>query len=309
MNKGLFNRNPLSVKAVDDVSFDLNSGETLGIVGESGCGKSTLGRTMLQLHQPTGGEVFIDGENFFDLTGDKLFQKRKEFQIIFQDPYASLNPRMTVYEIIKEPMDIHNVHKPEDRLDKVIEIMKTVGLRQDVINRYPHEFSGGQRQRIGIARTLALNPKIIIADEPVSALDVSVQSQVLNLIKKLQKEFGISFIFISHDLAVIQHICHNVGVMYLGKIVEKADTETLFKSPKHPYTKALLSAIPIPDPNRKSKRLILEGDVPSPINPPSGCPFHPRCPEATEQCKTAVPQLRKISQKGAPDQEVACHLV
>ena len=288
---GFFRRTVAHVKAVDSVSFEVHPGKTLGVVGESGCGKSTLGRALLRLQEATDGRVLYKGVDICGLEAKELVPMRKHMQIIFQDPFASLNPRSTVFEIIEEPLVTHKIGTPKERFDKVVKLMELVGLRSQVMHRYPHEFSGGQRQRIGIARALALEPSFIVADEPVSALDVSVQSQVLNLIKDLQKNLGIAFMFISHDLAVVQHISHQVAVMYLGKIVEKAPTAQLFKNPKHPYTRALLSAIPKPDPEAKNERIILEGDVPSPISPPSGCPFHTRCREAREDCKTRVPKL------------------
>lgn len=296
-----------NVKAVDDVSFVLQKGKTLGVVGESGCGKSTLGRAILRLHEPTDGQVVFEGKDITQLSHEEMVAMRREMQIIFQDPFASLNPRLTVFQIIVEPLEIHDIGTPEERYDKVCSLMDLVGLRRQYMHRYPHEFSGGQRQRIGIARALTMNPKFIVADEPVSALDVSVQSQVLNLIRKLQQEFGISFLFIAHDLAVVQHICDHVAVMYLGRMVEKAKAEDLYKSPKHPYTQALLSAIPQPDPNRNIDRIVLEGDVPSPINPPSGCPFHNRCIHVKEICKAVVPP---VINTGTAENEhiVRCHL-
>lgn len=304
---GLFRRVTGHVKAVDGVSFSLDRGKTLGIVGESGCGKSTLGRAILRLQEATSGEVKLDGSDLYKLGQDQLVARRRDMQIIFQDPFASLNPRFTVFELIIEPLNTHKIGTPKEREAKVIELMELVGLRREVRYRYPHEFSGGQRQRVGIARALALEPKLIVADEPVSALDVSVQSQVLNLIKDLQDRFGISFLFIAHDLAVVQHISHDVGVMYLGRMVEHAPTEALYSNPKHPYTQALLSAIPVPDPTIKNKRTILEGDVPSPINPPSGCPFHTRCPMAMARCKSDVPEFKNHGTSAAPH-FAACHL-
>lgn len=304
---GLLRTTVANVKAVDGVSFQLQKGQTIGVVGESGCGKSTLGRAILRLQDATEGKVNYEGQDIYQLTTKEMVAMRKHIQIIFQDPYASLNPRSTVFEIIEEPFVIHKIGTQAERREKVVELMELVGLRAQVMHRYPHEFSGGQRQRIGIARALALNPSFIVADEPVSALDVSVQSQVLNLIKDLQDRFGIAFMFISHDLAVVQHISHSVAVMYLGRIVEKASTDNLYKTPKHPYTQALLSAIPTPNPRHKSDRIILTGDVPSPIDPPSGCPFHTRCHKAQDICKTTVPQLKNI---GSPDDphEVSCLL-
>ncbi|MBT8093089.1 MAG: dipeptide ABC transporter ATP-binding protein [Gammaproteobacteria bacterium] len=286
---GLFHRVQAHVRAVDGVSFELQRERTLGLVGESGCGKSTLGRAVLRLTEPTGGEVRLNGEDLVGLSKQQLKAKRREMQIIYQDPYASLSPRRLIGDTIREPLDVHGIGTPAERRQKVYELLDIVGLRKQVLSRYPHEFSGGQRQRIGIARALALNPSFIVADEPVSALDVSVQSQVLNVIARLQREHGISFLFISHDLAVIQHVSDDVGVMYLGRLVEHASSVDLYRDPKHPYTRALMSAIPVPDVRQKSKRIVLGGDVPSPMNPPSGCPFHPRCPDAMPQCKEIVP--------------------
>ena len=304
---GLLRKTVANVKAVDGVSFNLESGKTLGIVGESGCGKSTLGRAILALQPATGGKVRFQGKDIYELDPDHLVSMRRNLQIIFQDPFASLNPRSTVLEIIEEPLVIHKVGTQAERRAKVVELMELVGLRPQVMHRYPHEFSGGQRQRIGIARALALDPKFIVADEPVSALDVSVQSQVLNLVKDLQEKFGIAFLFISHDLAVVQHISHEVGVMYLGKLVEKASTQKLYDGPKHPYTEALISAIPKPDPKAHQGRIVLEGDVPSPINPPAGCPFHTRCPKVMDKCKVDVPEFVNIGEKSGPH-HVRCHL-
>ena len=304
---GLFRRVVATVKAVDGVSFELASHRTLGLVGESGCGKSTLGRAVLRLHEPTSGEVFLEGTDICKLDQEDLKKRRRDMQIIYQDPYASLSPRRLIGQTIREPLDVHNIGKPEDRQRRVEELLEIVGLRKQVLSRYPHEFSGGQRQRIGIARALALNPKFIVADEPVSALDVSVQSQVLNVISKLQRDHGISFLFISHDLAVIQHVSDDVGVMYLGQIVEFADSASLYRDPKHPYTRALMSAIPIPDAKKRSKRIILGGDIPSPMTPPSGCPFHTRCKEAMPQCSQVVPQRVNAGTADKPHY-VSCHL-
>ncbi|MGF1761040.1 dipeptide ABC transporter ATP-binding protein [Photobacterium sagamiensis] len=294
-------------KAVDDVSFTIERGKTLGLVGESGCGKSTLGRCVLRLYEPTSGEVKLEGVDISQLTGRQLKAMRRDIQIIFQDPYASLNPRMTIHEILREPLDTHKIGTEDEREAKIAEVMAIVGLRPQVLNRYPHEFSGGQRQRIGIARALVLEPKFIVADEPVSALDVSVQAQVLNLIAELQEKKGISFLFIAHDLGVVQHICDEVGVMYLGRIVEKAPAEVLYRNPKHPYTQALLSAIPIPDPKASKESMKLQGDVPSPLSPPSGCTFRTRCPQASSRCKKERPNAHNTGEQGT-EHLVACHL-
>lgn len=304
VRKGLFGQKKSFVKAVDDVSFTINKGETLGLVGESGCGKSTTGRLLLQLLQPTEGKILFEGEDLSTLNKKEIQTARKNFQMVFQDPYASLNPRMKVKEIIMEPMIIHGY----DRVTmekRVRELLNIVGLSAFHGDRFAHEFSGGQRQRIGIARALAINPKLIIADEPVSALDVSIQSQILNLLKDLQKEFDLTYLFISHNLSVVEHISDRVGVMYLGRVVEIADKETLYRQPKHPYTKSLLSAVPIADPKLKRERIILKGDIPSPTNPPSGCTFHTRCPLATDICRQKAPQLRLVDD----GQYVSCHLV
>jgi peptide/nickel transport system ATP-binding protein/oligopeptide transport system ATP-binding protein len=304
---GFFRRVVGQLKAVDDVSFSIPKGHTFGLVGESGCGKSTLGRAILRLHEPTDGQIKLGDTDITALNRKELVARRKDMQIIFQDPYASLSPRRTVMQTLLEPLEIHHIGDAGSRKKKVLELLDIVGMRANVLHRYPHEFSGGQRQRIGIARALTLDPKFIVADEAVSALDVSVQSQVLNLIARLQRELGISFLFISHDLAVVQHISHEIGVMYLGKLVEVASSTDLYKEPRHPYTKALLSAIPMPDPDARGNRMILQGDVPSPLNPPSGCPFRTRCPEAMEVCAQSMPELKNIKDEGTPHQ-VACHL-
>ena len=290
------------VRAVDGVSFDIICGETLGLVGESGCGKSTVGRCLLRLIEPTSGEVLFENQNIVGLGKRELQKLRREMQIIFQDPYASLNPRLNIFSIVSEPLKIHGIGNKSEQKARVADLLKKVGLDENYMFRYPHEFSGGQRQRIGIARALALNPKLIIADEPVSALDVSVQAQVVNLLQDLQAEFGLTYLFISHGLAVVEHISRRVAVMYLGKIVEIADSKELYENPLMPYTKALLSAIPVPNPKIKRDRIVLKGDVPTPINPPSGCRFRTRCPWAIEECAQIVPDLREIR----PNHFVAC---
>ncbi|WII72219.1 dipeptide ABC transporter ATP-binding protein [Bdellovibrio sp. 22V] len=293
---GIFSREVASVKAVQGISFELKKGETLGLVGESGCGKSTLGRCLIRLHDTTSGKIIYNGKDITHIQGEELRDMRKKMQIIFQDPFASLNPRMTIGAVLEEPLIIHNLYESaKDRQDRIHELIDLVGLRREHLNRYPHEFSGGQRQRVGIARALAVNPELIVCDEPVSALDVSIQAQVINLLMELQQKLGLTYIFIAHDLKVVEHVSTKVAVMYLGKIVEMAEAEELYRNPKHPYTKALMSAIPVPDPRRKDERIILTGDVPSPINPPSGCHFHPRCPMAIEDCKTIVPPLEQKS--------------
>lgn len=299
---GLFQRVVAWVKAVDDVTFTVKEGETLGLVGESGCGKTTVGRTMLYLLEPTAGSVEFDGTDVFSLRGARLKEMRRNMQIIFQDPYSSLDPRMTIGESVAEGLKIHGIGTATERHELVIDTLKKVGLEDYHSKRYPHEFSGGQRQRIGIARALALRPKFIVADEPVSALDVSIQSQVLNILRDLQSEFNLTYLFIAHNLSVIEHISDRVAIMYLGKVVELASREELFSNPLHPYTQALMSAIPIPDPRIRRQRIILPGDVPSPLNPPSGCRFHPRCPVVMDHCSSQEPKLIEVS----PGHYTAC---
>jgi len=299
-----FSRAKTFVQAVVGVNLSIRRGETLGLVGESGCGKSTLGRLILRLEEPTEGQIFFENEDILQYDSERLRQLRREMQIIFQDPYSSLNPRKTVGSIIGEPLIIHRMGTKKEREERVLKLLEVVGLRPEHINRYPHEFSGGQRQRIGIARALALNPKLIIADEPVSALDVSIQAQVLNLLEDLQGEFHLTYLFIAHDLSVVEHISDRVAVMHLGRIAELAQSEELYRDPKHPYTQALLSANPVPDPTLERQRIILQGEVPSPINPPSGCNFHTRCPFKFEPCPKEVPQFKEIE----PNHWVACYL-
>ena len=294
-----------AVRAVDDITFDIYKGETLGMVGESGCGKTTAGRTILQLYRPTEGKVFYDGVDLTTTKGEKLRKMRRRMQMIFQDPYASLNPRWTISRIISEPMRVHKLNSGKARLERVKELLDLVHLNTLYLNRYPHEFSGGQRQRIGLARALASDPEFIVCDEPISALDVSIQAQVVNLLEDLQHRFGLTYLFIAHDLSMVRHICNRVAVMYLGMIVELASRDELYDNPLHPYTQALLSAVPIPDPKetRARQRIILAGDPPSPINPPEGCRFHPRCPNAKGDCKTETPVMREIT----PNHWIACH--
>ncbi len=304
VTRGLFAKKQI-VKAVDNVSFQIFPGETFGLVGESGCGKSTLGRTIVKIYSPTSGKIFYKGEDISTLEGARTKAFRKQVQMIFQDPYASLDPRMTVGEIVREPMDIHGLHTAKEREERVVELLQIVGLKPDHIRRYPHEFSGGQRQRIGIARTLALDPEFIVCDEPISALDVSIQAQVINLLEEIQKKMGISYLFIAHDLSMVKHISDRIGVMYLGHIVETGPSHLLYSKPLHPYTRGLLSAVPIPDPRRakERRRIALSGEIPSPINPKPCCPFATRCPNATEKCFQAMPPTVEVDGR-----QVACFL-
>ncbi len=302
---GVMQRVVANVQAVDDVSFTIKKGETLGMVGESGCGKTTVGRTMLRLIEPTGGSVIYNGKDIFKFKSNEMKPVRRDLQIIFQDPYASLDPRVPIGESVMEGLQIHHVGTPKERTAIMLETLKKVGLEEYHSRRFPHEFSGGQRQRIGIARALALRPKFLVCDEPVSALDVSIQSQVLNILKDLQQEFGLTYLFIAHNLSVVEHISDRVAVMYLGKMAELADRDELYRDPEHPYTQALMSAIPVPDPKMKRNRLILKGDVPSPLHPPSGCRFHPRCPIAEKICSEQEPEFRETK----PNHWVACWMV
>ncbi|MET3293173.1 UNVERIFIED_CONTAM: oligopeptide/dipeptide ABC transporter ATP-binding protein [Brevibacillus sp. OAP136] len=292
------------VKAVDDVSFTIRQGETLGLVGESGCGKSTTGRAIMQLVKPTAGEIRFAGKSLAALPARELRQNRRHLQMVFQDPFSSLNPRLTVKEILDEPLKAHRLGDARERTEKIRQIMEVCGLDHTYTNRYAHEFSGGQRQRIGIARALILQPQLVVADEPVSALDVSIQSQILNLMQDLQETFGLTYLFISHDLGVVRHICNRVGVMYLGRMAELGTTEALFSNPLHPYTRTLLNAIPVPDPRKRKERIVLQGDVPSPVNPPAGCAFWGRCPNVMEMCKEVRPRMIQVNEQ----QSVACHL-
>ena len=301
--KGLLNRQPAQVKAVDHVSLTVNKGETLGLVGESGCGKSTLGRTILRLIPATEGQVLYNGEDILTYDKKKMWEMRRKLQIIFQDPYSSLNPRMTVYDLISAPLEVYKIGTKAERREMVEEILQEVGLDKQYLNRFPHEFSGGQRQRIGIARALILNPEFVVCDEAVSALDVSVRAQVLNLMRNMQQKKNLTYLFISHDLSVVRHISDRIAVMYLGSVAEVAEKAQLYSNPMHPYTKALLSAIPLPDVKKKRQRIILQGDVPSAYNPPSGCKFHTRCPYATDRCKQEIPVLRQMEK----EHQVACH--
>ncbi|GAB6988057.1 ABC transporter ATP-binding protein [Paenibacillus pini] len=304
IQKGLWNKTHGHVKAVDDISFSVHKGETFGLVGESGCGKSTTGRALLRLIEPSEGKVFFEGKEITGLSAEGMRKQRRDMQIVFQDPYSSLDPRHSVQRILEEPLIVHGVTSRKERQQRIERLVEVVGLSRSHLHRYPHQFSGGQRQRIGIARALALQPKLIVADEPVSALDVSIQSQVINLLQDLQSEFGLTYIFIAHDLSVVKHICDRVAVMYLGRIVEIADKEKLYADPQHPYTQALLSAVPEPDPDVKPKRIILQGEVPSPANAPIGCAFNTRCPKVMDVCRTDRPPLRDTGE----GHSTACHL-
>lgn len=306
---GVFRRQVGRVHAVDGVTFDVAAGETVGLVGESGCGKTTVGRTIIKLYRPTRGRVMFDGKDMMTLSRTELRETRRDIQMIFQDPFESLNSRHSVGDILEEPFAIHNIGSRAGREKQIRQLLERVGLPENALSRFPHEFSGGQRQRIGIARAISLKPKLIICDEPVSALDVSIQSQILNLLLELQQEMQLSYVFIAHDLAVVKHISDRIAVMYLGKIVEYTDADTIYTDPRHPYTQALISAIPVPDPAKKSKRQVLTGDVPSPIHPPPGCRFHTRCPVAIEKCKVETPVLTQIDNGGNGFHIVACHLV
>ncbi|MFQ5814067.1 MAG: ABC transporter ATP-binding protein [Anaerolineae bacterium] len=307
ITRGVFQRHVGDIKAVDGISFFVRRSETLGLVGESGCGKTTTGRTVLQLYRPTEGEVYFEGQDLSKTKGEQLRRMRRRMQMIFQDPYASLNPRMTIGSIIGEPLEVHNIAKGKEKRDRVQELLRLVGLNPYFVNRYPHEFSGGQRQRVGVARALALNPDFIVCDEPVSSVDVSIQAQIVNLLEDLQAQFGMAYLFIAHDLSMVRHISDRVAVMYLGKIVELTGRDELYSNPLHPYTQALLSAVPIPDPvvEERRQRIILEGDVPSPAHPPEGCNFNPRCPVVMDICKEEDPEFKEVGK----DHWAACHRV
>lgn len=306
LKKSIFEKNKKVLHAVDDVTLEIKKGETLGLVGESGCGKTTLGRTVVRLYEPTSGEIVYDNKNITNLNFQEMKSFRRKIQMIFQDPYASLNPRKTIGDIIKEPMEIHNLYEEKNRDKKVLEILELVGLNSSHMSRYPHEFSGGQRQRVGIARALACDPEFIVCDEPISALDVSIQAQIINTLEDLQKKLGLTYLFIAHDLSMVKHISDRVGIMYLGKLVELSTSDEIYNNPLHPYTEALLSAIPIPDPDISSKkeRIILEGDIPTPINPKGGCRFKSRCPKAFKKCEEIEPKLIEVRK----NHKVACHL-
>ncbi len=306
VRKGFLMRTVAALRAVDGVSLSVDRGKTLGIVGESGCGKSTLGRTIIRLSEPSAGDIFFDSERFNDVRGLELRQQRRRMQMIFQDPFSSLNPRHTVLAIVREPLDVHNVGRASERQDRVAELLGKVGIKAGHLNRYPHEFSGGQRQRISIARAIALNPDLVVADEPVSALDVSIQAQILNLLLDLQTDLGLTYVFISHDLAVVEHFCNEIMVMYLGRIVERAPRERLFADPRHPYTQALLDAIPIPGRGKRRQRRVLQGDLPSPVAPPKGCAFHTRCPFKKDICSRETPVLKAVGDDR--EHQTACWL-